>query len=329
VAIAVSLLRPLTQNASRLGIDPGELRRAMGIDEGTAEDGFVANTRVEQVLAQFGRHIGDPVFGISLARASPIGSLGTFDYAVWASATLREALSRCVRLYEYIARGFSLALLEDGEVATLQVQPARPGPPATVLLDFVFALHVLRIRETRHDAMRPSAVRVRHGVTDSAAAESFFGVAPSFDGPRDELAFDARLLDGDMRTSDSRTVALLEAHAHDSIVKMRAGDPLLQRVRASIAARVDAGAIELSHVAAELGQSERTLQRHLQERRTSLRRVLDDVRHQLAVERLADPRASTVDIARDLGFATPQAFYRAFQRWTGMTPARFRATASR
>jgi AraC-like DNA-binding protein len=281
------------------------------------------------VLAQFGRRVGDPIFGISIARASPIGSLGTFDYAVWASATVREALTRSIRIYEYVARGLSMALMEDGGVARLQVRAARPGPPATVLVDFVFALQVMRIRETRDGTLRPIAVRVRHGVTDRAAAESFFGVAPSFDDTCDEYSFDAALLDGDMLTSDPRTAALLEAHAHDSIVKMHAGDPILERVRATIAAHVDAGQVELSHVAAELGQSERTLQRLLQARHTSLRRLVDEVRHQLALARLADPRASTVYIARDLGFAKPQAFYRAFQRWTGMTPAQFRATGSR
>jgi AraC-like DNA-binding protein len=159
-------------------------------------------------------------------------------------------------------------------------------------------------------------------------ALEFFGVRTSFGQQRDELVFDASLLDSEMRASDPRTAALLEAHATESIAKMRAGDPLLERVRATIAARLAGGDgdVDLAHAARDLGQSERTLQRQLQTRRTSLRKLVDDVRRDMAVERLADASVSTVEIARDLGFATPQAFYRAFQRWTGMTPAQFRAT---
>jgi AraC-like DNA-binding protein len=328
VGIAVALLRPLTQNARRIGLDPAELRRAMGFDDGSPDDAFVSNARVEQVLAQMGRHLGDPVIGTNLARASPLGSLGTFDYAVWASATLREAIARSVRIYAFVCRGVSLVLEQDGDLATLEIRSAEPGGAAsTVLVDFTLALHVVRIRETLDDSIRPRAVRVRHAPTDPESALEFFGVKTSFGQQRDELAFDARLLDAEMRASDPRTAALLEAHAFDSIAKMRAGDPLLESVRAAIAARLDRGdgEVDLAHAASDVGQSERTLQRQLQTRRTSLRKLVDDVRRDIAVERLADASTSTVEIARDLGFATPQAFYRAFQRWTGMTPAQFRA----
>jgi AraC-like DNA-binding protein len=327
VGIAVALLRRLTQNARRMGLDPAELRRAMGFDEGSPDDAFVSNERVEQVLAQMGRHIGDPVIGTNLARASPLGSLGTFDYAVWSSATLREAIARSARIYEYICRGVSLVLGQDGDVATLQIRSAgSAGPSSTVLVDFTLALHVVRMRETLDDAMRPRAVRVRHAPTDPASDLAFFGVKTSFGQERDELAFDAGLLDSEMGASDRRTTALLEAHAYDSIAKMRAGDPLLGRVRAAIAAHLERSDVDLAHVASDLGQSERTLQRQLQARRTSLRKLVDGLRRDMAIDRLADASASTVEIARDLGFATPQAFYRAFQRWTGMTPAQFRAT---
>ena len=46
---------------------------------------------------------------------------------------------------------------------------------------------------------------------------------------------------------------------------MRAGDPLLERVRAAIASRLERGDgdVDLAHAASDVGQSERTLQRQL------------------------------------------------------------------
>jgi AraC-like DNA-binding protein len=75
--------------------------------------------------------------------------------------------------------------------------------------------------------------------------------------------------------------------------------------------------------------SVRTLHRQLAAERTTFRAVLDQLRHE---------RASTYLIARDLaigevafvlGFSDLSAFHRAFKRWTGTTPAEFRALRGR
>jgi AraC-like DNA-binding protein len=43
------------------------------------------------------------------------------------------------------------------------------------------------------------------------------------------------------------------------------------------------------------------------------------------VRYLRDPRVSMSEIAYLLGFADLSAFYRAFKRWTGATPAEYRS----
>jgi AraC-like DNA-binding protein len=55
------------------------------------------------------------------------------------------------------------------------------------------------------------------------------------------------------------------------------------------------------------------------------RAILDQLRHELACRHLADSRLSIGEIAFLLGFSEMSAFYRAFKRWTGHTPAEFRA----
>jgi Arabinose-binding domain of AraC transcription regulator, N-term len=89
VSISIAFLRPLAQNLGAVGIAPEDLLRAVGIDDASSADTFVPSERVELALAQLGRRLGDPSFGLTLARISPLGTLGTFDYAVWASVTLR------------------------------------------------------------------------------------------------------------------------------------------------------------------------------------------------------------------------------------------------
>ena len=86
----------------------------------------------------------------------------------------------------------------------------------------------------------------------------------------------------------------------------------------------NAEAASLSAVASELRLPGRTLQRRLAAEGTSFAALLDSVRHELAIEHMADPRTSLAEIAFALGFADQAGFHRAFMRWTGRTPGEYR-----
>ena len=71
------------------------------------------------------------------------------------------------------------------------------------------------------------------------------------------------------------------------------------------------------------GRQLRYLQRRLAEHGTSLRALIDDVRHELALRHLA-AELSIAEVSWLLGFSQPSAFHRAFRRWTARTPAQWR-----
>ncbi|MNP43174.1 DNA-binding transcriptional regulator AraC [compost metagenome] len=49
------------------------------------------------------------------------------------------------------------------------------------------------------------------------------------------------------------------------------------------------------------------------------------MRRGVAFEQLRESQASIGDIAEQLGFQEPSAFHRAFKKWTGESPGRYRA----
>ena len=100
------------------------------------------------------------------------------------------------------------------------------------------------------------------------------------------------------------------------------------KVRAAVLARLEAGDTNLPEVADAVGLSARTLQRRLADAGTSLREVVDEARHEQALEELAKDDATITDIAFLLGFSETSAFDRAFRRWTGKAPAEWRAARS-
>ena len=54
--------------------------------------------------------------------------------------------------------------------------------------------------------------------------------------------------------------------------------------------------------------------------------IKDDLRRDIAIEYLARPDLTLIDIANLLGFSEPSTFHRAFKKWTGVAPGEYRHT---
>lgn len=77
-------------------------------------------------------------------------------------------------------------------------------------------------------------------------------------------------------------------------------------------------------VARELKMSVRTLRRKLHEEKTSFRKLLDELRMNVAIKYLRETNLTIEDISHVLGYSEPANFRRAFHRWTKAAPRRFR-----
>jgi AraC-like DNA-binding protein len=81
---------------------------------------------------------------------------------------------------------------------------------------------------------------------------------------------------------------------------------------------------DLAEVAARLQLPTWTLRRKLAEEGTQFRAILNDTRRDLAMTYIRDTELAFGEIAYLLGFASAEAFQRAFKRWSGQTPGEFR-----
>ncbi|HEX4859759.1 MAG TPA: AraC family transcriptional regulator ligand-binding domain-containing protein [Rhizomicrobium sp.] len=88
------------------------------------------------------------------------------------------------------------------------------------------------------------------------------------------------------------------------------------------------GNADMTTVAGRIGISRQTLFRRLKAEGTSFERVLDDLRHKMAIGYLAGRKTTIAETSYLVGFSEPAAFIRAFRRWTGVTPNAFREQSS-
>jgi AraC-like DNA-binding protein len=67
-----------------------------------------------------------------------------------------------------------------------------------------------------------------------------------------------------------------------------------------------------------------TLRRRLREEGQGFQSLKDNLRRDAAIEYLARPDMTLLDIADQLGFSEASTFHRAFKTWTGVAPGEYR-----
>ena len=128
----------------------------------------------------------------------------------------------------------------------------------------------------------------------------------------------ARLISADPVASQ---LALTQCETELSALGQR--DRLAVRVREILISH-EQGYPQIEQVAAQLCMSDRTLKRQLAAEDSSYSALLEEVRHRQAVGLLSRTDLSLERIAEQLGYSDVANFNRAFRRWTGKTPGRWR-----
>jgi AraC-like DNA-binding protein len=75
-----------------------------------------------------------------------------------------------------------------------------------------------------------------------------------------------------------------------------------------------------------MGVSRKTLLRRLKAEGVTFAKVLDALRHKMALDYLSARKVSVNETAYLVGFSDSTAFSRAFKRWTGKSPREVRAS---
>jgi len=255
----------------------------------------------------------------------PLGSLGFAEYFAMTSATLRECLARVTRVFRVLAECIDLELVEEGASARfVHRELARPRFSARLAETF-FAVVAHRCATYVGPAFRAIEVRFIHGAAEAhPALEGIFGVAPRFDSDFDALVFPREALDRPLRTGDRMASAALERECRE-LERAATVAPLAARVREAIEAALEGGDMRLDAVAKALGLSGRTLQRRLEADGSSFHLLLEDARRSRALTLLRAHDLPVKAVSRALGYADTSVFFRAFRRWTGTSPAAYRA----
>jgi AraC-like DNA-binding protein len=271
------------------------------------------------------RHIADPEFGIRAGGTYPLRTMGLVGYVARFSGTLRGALRRVQRYGRVFTEAVEFRLQnERPEVALVKGHPAL-GRGQALAESYRLAALVQVSRELTGVDLVPTEVTFTYTRPPSIAAHSqHFRCSLRFAAPTASVVFSRSDLDLPIVEADETLAGYLSAYAEQVLASLVRGETVRHRVRAAIWSLLGDGTPSLAQVAGALDMPPRTLQRRLAAEGTSVHEELEEIRKTMALAVLRD--RSIEDVAFLLGYAETSTFFRAFKRWTGTTPHRFRST---
>ena len=268
-----------------------------------------------------------PALGLEIGRRIAPRHAGVLGYLGLSCDTVGEALLRFSRYNRLVYDGNPIAMDMNGDEVTISwgVEHGRPGQLAdeTAIAAFATMTSALVGQE-----LHPLAVNfVNPEPADLRPYLDFFKCPVSFGHGITSVRFSIDYLRLPIRNSDPALKALLEQQAEAQLRALPETDRFEEALNQALIRCLHQGEPTLEQVAARLAMSARTLQRRLGERQLNFQALLDRTRAELARRYLADPHLSLADIALLLAFSEQSAFNRAFKRWYGESPRRFRKGA--
>jgi AraC-like DNA-binding protein len=192
----------------------------------------------------------------------------------------------------------------------------------------IFASIVRFGRELLGERGHFQCLRFRHPQPEYVGAyQRHFQMPLAFSQPRYELEFDRALLDMPLRGAAPLLHRQAEYLVKQRLTRHSRAQSATARVAAVLADDERLLAGDMANAAAALGMGPRTLQRRLKAEGASFAEIQTQARYRKAVELLRMPESTVESVAESLGFSDRRSFTRAFKRWSGHTPSRFRHTS--
>lgn len=310
-----------------LGLDPAEILEEAGFNLAVFNDpdnlvGFRARGHLIQHCAQ---RSGCQHFGLLVGQRGGLHSLGLTGLLAKNSPDVETAL-RNLEVYLHLhVRGAATRLTVDDHAAMLTYSVYEPGVEGGEQIgDGACAMILNILRSLCGNGFLPEEVRFAHRrPTDLGPYRRFFQAPLVFDAEEYGVVFASKWLARRLPTPDAELERLLRKQVE--VLEALYSSQFPDQVRSVLSPAILTGQASAQQVAGLFSMHVRTFSRRLQESGTSFHALVDEQRFELARRMLRDTGLQVSRIAAALGYADASAFGRAFRRWSGDTPAQWRA----
>lgn len=329
--LRIGPLIPIPRLLREMAVDPADVMREAGIDPALFEDpeNTISFATMGRFLSLCVARSGCPHFGLLVGRQGGISSLGIVGLLSQHLPDVRTALRNIILHLHLHDRGAVPTLEVQNETAMLGYAIYQKNVASTdQIYDGAMAIAFNLMKALCGPQWLPSEVLLCHAEpADREPYRAFFKVPPRFDAERTALVFPATWLDQPMHGVNPQLRRILEAEVE--ALKILSDGDFVSQLRRILQSLIVAGCPSVDQTALLLAMHRRTLNRRLNALGITFKQLLDETRFEIAQQLLRDTRMPVVDIAVTLNYTGASAFTRAFRRWSGASPAAWRAAFQR
>lgn len=326
VTIPIAFVHGLLSGAQARDLSLGNLLGDAGIAPELLE---LPGARVSaaQYVALFRglmNRLDDEMLGF-LSRPLRRGSFALIVHSALGARTLAVAMHRLARTFRLLQDDVTLETVHDGALAGWALRFTDPSVERPAFL------HELLLRGWWRTLAWLAGGRMPAARFDFVFASppqvggygKLFPAPLRFEQPQSALWFEADRLQDPVRRDETALRAFLAEVQAQIIVPRRGDDEVGGRVRSHLL-QAQPSWPDLAATADAVHMSTATLKRRLAHEGTAFQALKDELRRDLAIQRLNTSTVPLATVAFELGFADAAAFQRAFKCWTGSAPGIYR-----
>ncbi len=312
------------------GIDCGPALARHGLDRGKLDpNSEIGRDRELLIFTELLPRVNDPMLGFDMGSRFGFAGYGQLAMLLMTSETAFQGFQFGVKYQALTYLYGEIALVPGEQTTALELYPIPLPPEVSRILidrDMVGTFKLINDIQTQLNLdLKPVEVWMPYPRPAHAEAfEDYFGCPIRYDQPHCKAVI--RNQDMGIRMPGYNKMAQdMYREQCDAMLARR------EAPTADLGGRV-AAYLNLfvrsfptaEQVAQAFGIPERTFRRQLSKENRPFQGIMDQVRKDKARRYLEDSERSVAEIAELLGYSESAAFVRAFERWTGVTPARHR-----
>jgi AraC-like DNA-binding protein len=321
--VPVIYVKSMLDSAVRNGCNAEDLLHKAGISSEllSTNKARVPALNYSQLSQEIIELLQDETHGFLSSPMRP-GTFAMMCYASIHCPTLGLVLQRGVDFYRIVSDSLKLEISTKDDITcyTLSVDNEENDPNHVMTISLLGIIHRLSCWLIGKNVNLHS-VSFTHSRPEHANNYNLLFKAPIlFDQPENCICFSASYMDMPNTQTEQSLEEFLSIPSLNLMTIPDYHNSLVEKIRLMIKKDVEAHFPDLELIAQKLELSSATLRRRLRTEGTSYQIIKDDIRRDTAIYYLSRGSLSIEQVAEKVGFTEATSFYRAFKRWTGVTP---------
>ena len=322
------LLRLVHESMVKLDLDVQAIYRKCGVTAAHIQD---TKSRLKHNATNVFWEVVEEVsqdkdIGLHVAENLPLFKGQVLEYLFLSSHTFGDGLNRALS-YQRLLTDIASSYLENTNGKAALVLDTKLGDKLNHHFAECISLGIIRFfKSVTNDAFQPTRIEFMFPEPeDTSEYERIYGCEILFSRDRTVIQFSSEVLECQSIHAEPELLTLHEQVAEQHVARLEQEDMVFE-VRRLIGELLDNQEVSLELVAKKLNMTPRHLRSMLTLAGTNFNQILGDYRSLLAKRLLVRTNESIDEIVYLTGFSEPSTFYRAFKRWTGLTPIEYRKT---